>query len=115
MTGPCKDGTESFHGPVMAQSTVPETFQVLQNFPNPFNPETKIRFQLPKDMDTRVGVYNLKGQLVRMLIQATIKAGYQEIRWDGRDEQGKRVASGVYYYRIQAGPHDEIRKMVLIK
>ncbi|MBD3373980.1 T9SS type A sorting domain-containing protein [candidate division KSB1 bacterium] len=110
-----KDGTDSFHGPVMAQSAVPETFQILQNFPNPFNPETKIRFQLPKDLDTRIAVYNLQGQLVRMLIKATITAGYHEILWDGRDEQGKRVASGVYYYRIEAGPHDEMRKMVLIK
>ena len=109
------NGMRQQHGPVAAELALPESFSVLQNYPNPFNPETRIRFQLPQRSETRVAVFNTVGQVVRELVDATLAAGYHEIKWDGKDEHGLRVGSGVYYYRVQAGLEKSVRKMVLVK
>ena len=94
---------------------VPKEFMLLQNYPNPFNPKTKIRFQLPQAVETRIGIFNIRGQHVRTLIHEPLEPGYHDIEWDGRNDESLPVSSGIYYYRIQAGEYTSTKKMVLIK
>lgn len=86
-----------------------------QNTPNPFNPETRIAYTLPDAEQVRLTVYNLLGQVVRRLADQAQTAGRHEVRWDGRDEAGRVVASGVYLYRIEARGFSAVRRMVLLK
>jgi hypothetical protein len=95
---------------------LPRDFVLEQNYPNPFNPETTIRFQIgPKPLRAKLTVYNLLGQEVRVLADRPFEVGTHEVRWDGRDRQGRTVGSGVYFYRMTAGATNEVRKMVLLK
>lgn len=94
---------------------IPERFSVDQNHPNPFNPTTTIEFALPRAAFTTVAVYNIIGQMVRSLVTEQLQAGYKSVVWDGRDEQGHTVASGIYLYRIEADAFEQTKKMVLMK
>ncbi len=85
------------------------------NYPNPFAAHTTIRFQLPARQAVSLQIYNTAGQLVRTLIQAPYAPGEHAVAWDGRNEQGQPVGSGVYFYRLQAGAHTETRKMALLR
>jgi hypothetical protein len=94
----------------------PTEFVLLQNYPNPFNPTTQIRYELPKAAHVRVIIYNSLGQEIRRLVDRVQPAGYHLVTWNGRDQRGKPVPSGVYHYRLQAG--DEVvatRKMLMAK
>ena len=93
----------------------PTDFALRQNFPNPFNPTTIIQYALPKASQVRIEVYNVLGQRVRTLVDETQRPGYKTINWDGRDDAGNEVSSGVYFCRIQAGSFEESRKMTLLK
>ena len=95
--------------------TGPTSYQLSQNYPNPFNPETTIRYQLPERSPVSLVVYNLLGQRVRTLVEETKEAGFHQVRWDGRDEWGRTVASGIYFYHMRAGPYSEGKKMTLLK
>ncbi len=88
---------------------------LYQNYPNPFNPSTVIRFFLPEESDVTLVIYDASGARVRMLCQGTLPAGYQSIPWDGLNESGKSVSTGVYFYRMQAGKKLLTRKMVLLR
>lgn len=89
---------------------------IHQNYPNPFNPETTISFSLPRGGNTSLAVYNLKGQLVKHLhTDLNLPAGEHSVAWDGRDEQGLAVSSGVYFCRLSCGGETVMRKMVLAK
>jgi hypothetical protein len=95
-------------------------FALLQNYPNPFNPETWIPFALGRDSDVTINIYDVSGRLIRRLELGVMKAGYYTSKdeaayWDGRDEYGDRVSSGLYLYTIKAGDFTETRRMVLIK
>jgi len=94
---------------------VPETFALFQNYPNPFNPQTIIRYDLPQDCPVKLTIYNLRGQVVRRLVDSRQKAGVHRIPWDGRDDQGKELPSGVYFCKIQAGSFSSTRKMMLLR
>ncbi len=83
--------------------------------PNPFNPSTTIEFRVPRDARTQLKVYDVTGRLVRTLVDARLGAGRHAARWDGRDDRGRPVASGVYLYRLQTGDIEESRSMVLLK
>gem|GEM_PF-2174509 len=83
--------------------------------PNPFNPSTRISYYLSKDSRVTLGIYNVKGQLVKTLIQESKTAGMQSAEWDGRDENGKPCAGGVYYCRLSAGGKRVSRKLTLLK
>lgn len=96
-------------------SGVPESFALLQNFPNPFNPETSIRFSLPKHSYVKVTIYNLLGQKIRQLVTQRYAAGEHVVKWDGRDGFRANVNSGIYLYKIKAGDFTAIRKMILVK
>ena len=91
---------------------------LLQNAPNPFNAATTIAFQVPAALDReeiRLGIYNLAGQLVRLLQPASQRAGEHRLTWDGRDGQGREVASGVYVYRLEVGAQTAHRRMLLLR
>ena len=96
-------------------SPLPDAYGLDRNAPNPFNPSTVIGFQLPEAGRVRLVVYNLLGQEVRVLVNEKTEAGYFTTTWDGTDKLGRRVASGVYLYRIQAGNFSAIQRMLLLK
>ncbi len=110
-----RNGRTMEHGPIFIQPDLPKDFIVHQNFPNPFNPETKIRFETPETEYVTINIYNITGQLVKSLVNNTLFAGYHEIVWDAKDNLGYNVGSGVYYYHITAGSHKSVRKMVLLR
>jgi len=96
-------------------ATVPESFTLSQNYPNPFNPATTIRFDLPRSEEIDLAVYNLTGQKVATLASGLWNAGAYTLRWDGRDDDERELASGVYLYRLQAGERVETRKLLLLR
>ncbi len=98
-----------------ASSSLPKQFELGQNVPNPFNPNTVIKFAVPKPSEVRVEVFNVLGQKVRTLIDEFSPAGNRRVEWDGTDDNGNSVASGVYLYRMRAGDFDETKKMLLLK
>ncbi|MCD4829375.1 MAG: T9SS type A sorting domain-containing protein [Candidatus Cloacimonetes bacterium] len=89
--------------------------QLLGAFPNPFNPETTIGFSLPVSGQVELTVYNVRGERVKTLVNGDMKPGDHTVTWQGSDDNGSPVASGVYFYRLQAGGNTETRKMLLLK
>ncbi|NOY79201.1 MAG: T9SS type A sorting domain-containing protein [Calditrichaeota bacterium] len=108
-------GHRTLHGPVRANVALPQEFHLSQNYPNPFNPETTIRFTLPKSGHVQLVIFNLLGQKVRTLLNEDRKAGFYNLRWDGRDEFGNAVPSGIYYYSIKAGAFHATKRMILAR
>lgn len=94
---------------------IPDEFQLHPNYPNPFNPSTKIRYGVPEAAHVRISVYNVLGQLTAEVLSEQKTAGYHEVEWDGRDLSGAQATSGVYFYRIQAARFAATRSMVLQK
>ena len=88
---------------------------LLGNYPNPFNPTTSISFVLPNNSFVNLDVYNMKGQKVRSLAGGSFTAGQHSIVWNGRDDNGSAVSSGVYFYRITTNEYTETKKMIMIK
>ena len=97
------------------QASVPQTFSLAQNAPNPFNSNTVIRFALPQPSQVELTIYNLLGQPVAVLVQRPSGAGTFSVRWDGRDQAGRAVTSGVYLYQLRAGDYTEVRKLLLLR
>ncbi|MFQ5824974.1 MAG: T9SS type A sorting domain-containing protein [bacterium] len=96
-------------------TNIPKSFALEQNYPNPFNPETIIRYQLPKNGEVELMIFNLLGKKVRELVDEVQPAGYYEVRWDGTDDLGNLVTSGVYYYRIKSGDIVQTKKMIFLQ
>ena len=94
---------------------VPLAYQLRQNFPNPFNPETRIYFEIPNMHDVKLDIYNILGQKVRTLINNSFDAGRHTVNWNGRNDAGIIVPSGIYIYRIQAGNFMRSKKMLMLK
>ncbi len=94
---------------------VPNQYVLYQNHPNPFNPNTTIRFDLPVSAKTSLNIFNLKGELVRTLIHAQMNAGSHAVPWDGRDDHGVSLASGLYFYQLSAQNFSSTKKLLLIK
>jgi hypothetical protein len=94
---------------------LPESYQLEQNFPNPFNANTLIRFSVPRESHVRLDVFDILGRRVKTLVDERLTAGYKQVTWDGRNEHGDQVASGVYFYRIKSDESQKTRKMVLLK
>lgn len=97
------------------QAGFPDDYELSQNYPNPFNPETRISFQLPEANQVRLEVFDVLGRKIRVLIDQNLTAGVYDVRWDGKDQYGLVMASGVYVYRLQAGKYQQIRRMLLLK
>lgn len=90
-------------------------FQLAQNFPNPFNPETTIRYTIPRTAEVQLEIYNALGQRVRTLVAGTQNAGAYDVVWNGRNDVGEMVSSGIYLYRLRAGNSVLTRKMLLMQ
>jgi hypothetical protein len=94
---------------------VPETYDLGQNYPNPFNPSTTISYALPEQGHVSLIVYDALGREVTRLVDNVESEGYHSIQWSGVNSAGSQVSTGVYFYRLQAGDFNQIRKMVLVK
>ncbi|MCH7859938.1 MAG: T9SS type A sorting domain-containing protein, partial [Candidatus Marinimicrobia bacterium] len=105
-------GIDQPRGPIQQ---VPNEFKLLQNFPNPFNPITTIRFDLPEQTEVNLIVYNILGRVVARLVDDIRPAGYYELRWDGRDRTGRLVSSGIYIVRLVTPTESRSIKLVMMK
>ena len=106
--------------PTLVVYEIPAETQLLRNYPNPFNPETWIPYRLAEDVFVTLTIYDGSGRVVRMLdVGHQVAAAYESrpkaIYWDGRNEVGERVASGVYFYHLSAGDYSATRKMLIVK
>ena len=93
----------------------PEEFALHQNFPNPFNPVTRIKYDLMEKSEVSVIIYDITGREVKQLINARQEAGYHSMLWNGRNSQGQNAGAGVYFYMIQANDFRQVRKKLLLK
>ena len=109
---------------LMALSNLPKTDNFVEmipdlvdimNYPNPFNPETTIRFGIPKSGNTEVKIYNIKGQLVKTLFKGYKEAGYHSVVWNGRNRNNQSVASGIYFTRVTSEGKSKVTKLILMK
>lgn len=94
---------------------LPETYSLSQNYPNPFNPRTRIEFTLPHRAFVTIDVFNMLGVRVKRLVNESLSAGNKAITWDGKDDAGVSVSSGIYLYRISTNDFVESKKMILMK
>lgn len=98
--------------------SLPKAFSLSQNRPNPFNPSTTISYSIPDnspEIIVKMSVYNIRGQLVRTLVDDSQGPGSFTVNWDGTDNTGRKISSGVYFYRLVAGDFISTRKMVVLK
>jgi hypothetical protein len=99
----------------LSDAPLPEVFALSQNFPNPFNPVTVVRYQLPVGSSVKVEVYDLLGCEVATLVNGWQSAGVHDVAWNGRNSAGVELSSGVYFYRLDAGAYSSTRKMILMR
>ncbi len=108
-------GTSSSKPTVLKTEDTPLVFSLSQNAPNPFNPETIISYSLPQSEQVKLVIYNVLGQEIRTLVNAFKPAGRYRVVWNSRDDFGRLVSSGVYFYQITAGEFTNTRKMLILK
>lgn len=113
--GQDQSGAFLISGAVGLPDQAPTRLALLGNYPNPFNPRTTIQYSLDRPTHVRLSIYDPRGRLVRGLVDTEQLAGAHDQTWDGTDQQGRFVPSGVYFYRLQAGDLDDTRRMVLVK
>jgi hypothetical protein len=94
---------------------MPTRYELSANYPNPFNPSTKIDFALPETQHVKLAIFAIDGRRIATLKNESLPAGRYTVTWTGRDDQGGLVASGIYFYRLQAGDFSRIQKMTLLK
>jgi len=85
------------------------------NYPNPFNPETTISYSVKENTPVTIDIYNVKGQRVRTLVNEAKASGTHTVTWNGTDNNGRNVSSGIYYYKMSAGKFSSTKKMILMK
>lgn len=100
---------------VINKPTVPKTFWLGQNYPNPFNPETVIEYGIPENCRVVLTIYNIRGQKAITLINQYQDAGYKKVRWNSKDNNGKELSSGIYFYELKAGRYRDVKKMIILK
>ena len=94
---------------------IPDDFALMQNFPNPFNPQTSIRFAIPTSGPIKLHVYGLDGRRIRTLAEGYVPSGWHTVIWDGKTDSGRRVSSGLYFLRMEAAGFRDTRRMMLVK
>ncbi len=109
------DGMIETYDTVEVTLAVPRTFALHQNYPNPFNPVTTVKFELPKPSHVAITIYNILGQEVKTLVHDDFEAGFHTMQWDGTNNAGLKVASGIYIYRMKAGSFVKSMKMMFLK
>ena len=98
-----------------AATTIPDKFKLYQNSPNPFNPITQIRYEIPTRSQVEITIYDALGKKVKSLVSAEQEAGFHEVSWDATDDTGAAVASGIFFYHFSAGKYFAARKMVVLR
>ena len=99
----------------ISQEIVPNDFELYQNHPNPFNPETSIRFSLPIQQDVSLVIYDMMGRKVRMMTVKSAEPGNHVIRWNGKNQNGTLASAGVYFYQLYTPSFSMTKKMILLK
>jgi hypothetical protein len=99
----------------VAEEKVPGESSLFDNYPNPFNPETRISYSIVHPCYVRLAIFNVLGQRIRILVDQDQPTGSKQVVWDGKDENGNEVASGIYFYKLEAGEFNQTKKMVLIR
>ena len=94
---------------------IPYQFTLHNNYPNPFNPETNIQFDIPEQLSVRLAIYDLSGKEVNVLVHNTFAPGKYEVKWAGKDQHGQPVSAGMYIYQIEAGSFRNTKKLILLK
>ena len=107
--------TGNVSGVLLQESDIPERFALMPAYPNPFNPTTTISYALPQASRVELCVFNMRGEMVRSLINEDQQAGVYNLIWDGTSDQGQRLSSGVYLVRMQAGAFSDTKKLALTK
>jgi|GEM_PF-6867533 len=110
-----KNDNEDVDKTVVAAAALAEQAAGLENYPNPFNPETEIRFKLPEASHVTIRIYNSLGQEIRKLADQQYQSGSHSLRWDSKDNRGHKVSSGLYFYELQTGAVRQVRKMTLVR
>ena len=95
--------------------TLPQGFALEQNFPNPFNPFTTLRYDLPENALVNITIYDMMGRVVKTMVNSQQNAGFKSVRWNATNDKGSPVSAGLYLYTIQAGEFRKTKKMVLLK
>jgi hypothetical protein len=99
----------------LASTAIPTEYSLDQNYPNPFNPETTIRYAIPEAGTVKLSIYSLEGKLVKQLENGFKETGSYQVNWDGINESGESVSSGIYLYRLEVGNFSNVRKMIFLK
>ncbi len=97
------------------EAPLPGTFQLMQNYPNPFNPSTTIEYRIPETGNVKITVYDIKGNMIRELLNGTQSSGSHQVSWDGKNSDGKQVSSGIYLYKTEYKNSTVSKSMMLIK
>ena len=100
---------------IVGDNDIPIVYKVHQNHPNPFNPVTMLKYDLPEDGFVNITIYDMMGRIVKTMVNAQHNAGYKSIQWSATNNQGQPVSAGLYLYTIQAGDYNQTKKMVLLK
>ncbi len=108
-------GRVTLHPPIQLAVPLPSQYRLCPNYPNPFNPSTTIRYELPRSGAVRLVVYDLMGRTVRTLVDGEQEPGFHTVTWDGRNDWGLQVGSGVYYLHLEAGHYRAVGKMALVR
>jgi parallel beta-helix repeat protein len=107
--------------PESVVSIIPEKYELLSNYPNPFNPTTTIKYTIPKESDVQVTIYDIMGREVKTIVSSRQEAGYKEVVWNGTDNNNQKVSSGIYIYRLRATSTEDLKvfdksaKLILLK
>ena len=99
----------------ITKDLLPDMYHLNQNYPNPFNSSTTIDYGLPIESSVQLMVYDILGREVVTLVNEIQDPGYRSVNWHGRDQMGRKVGAGMYFYLINAGNHMQIKKMILLK
>jgi hypothetical protein len=113
LEGTSNGGSKELSGPYKVICRAP--FALAQNVPNPFNPVTAIKFTIAEDSHVTLAVYDVSGRRVKTLVNGDLKANFYRVEWDGRNDEGRKVTSGVYFYRLHAGAFVQSHKMILLR
>jgi len=109
------DGSFEYSVTIKVELLSPETFALRQNYPNPFNPGTLISYQIPLSSKVTLVIYNIQGQVIRTLVNEEVSRGFHNVIWNGKDDFGKDVATGVYVYRMSAHKFVDAKSLTLMR
>jgi hypothetical protein len=110
-----RDNDDPDEDPVGDDPAQPFEFALVQNYPNPFNPYTRIRYSIPNDSHIEIKIYDAMGAVIRTLVNRYESAGFNSVLWDGKNDNGFAVGTGIYIYRLVTGEYSQSMKMVLMK